>query len=144
MRTLTMPFRIVPSRRGAAFPAAPRPRRGFTIVEAIVAIVMLAAGVLALVSSSAVVLNQMTTGSQNTIASTVASHRLERLRSLNSCAAIVSGSAVSRGMNERWTVDNVGGGGGQPSRNVIYDLTYQAGRAQRTQRFITNIPCTLP
>jgi hypothetical protein len=41
-------------------------------------------------------------------------------------------------------VDNVGGGGGQPSRNVIYDLTYQAGRAQRTQRFITNIPCTLP
>jgi Tfp pilus assembly protein PilV len=141
MRTLTrLPF--APSRRTPAPRQPSRARRGFTIVEAIVSIVMLAAGVLALVSSSAVVLREMNAGSQNSVAAAVASQRLERLRSFDQCASIVNGSGSTRGMTESWTVAAVLGGGGQPSRTVTYTISYQAGRTMRQQQFVTNIPCT--
>lgn len=142
MRNLMrLPF-LAPSRRAPASAAASRARRGFTIVEAIVAIVMLAAGVLALVSSSAVVLREMTTGSQNAVAAAVASQRLELLRSYDLCTSIVSGTDTTRGMAEQWTVASVVASGGQPSQAVTYTISYQAGRGVRTQRFVTNIPCT--
>lgn len=142
MRTL-MRLPLAPSRRVPSTVPASRARRGFTIVEAIVSIVMLAAGVLALVSSSAVVLREMNTGSQNTVAAAVASQRLELLRSYDQCASIVAGSATTRGMTESWSVAAVAGGGGQPSRTVTYTVSYQAGRVMRQQQFVTNIPCFL-
>lgn len=142
MRTL-MRLPVAPSRRAPAPSPASREPRGFTIVEVIVAIMMLAAGVLALVSSSAVVLREMNTGSQNTIAAAVAARRLELLRSYDQCASIVNGSATTRGMTESWTVTAALGGGGQPSKTVTYKVGYQAGRVMREQQFVTNIPCAL-
>lgn len=141
MRTL-MRSPLLPSRRRPAGPAAPPARRGFTVVEAIVAIVMLAAGVLALVSSSVVVLNEMTVGSQNAIAASVAAQRLELLRSYNLCTMIVAGADTNRGMAESWEVTPVFAVGGQPSRTIQYTITYKAGRTTRDQKFTTNVPCT--
>jgi Tfp pilus assembly protein PilV len=132
---------LLPSHRRPAAPSAPRARSGFTVVEAIVAIVMLAAGVLALVSSSVVVLNEMTVGSQNAIAASVAAQRLELLRSYNSCALMVAGADTNRGMAESWEVTPVNAIGGQPSRTIQYTLTYKAGRTTRDQKFTTNVPC---
>lgn len=133
---------LLPSGRRPSAPAAPRARRGFTVVEAIVAIVMLAAGVLALASSSVVVLNEMTVGSQNAIAASVAAQRLELLRSYNLCTLIVAGTATNRGMAESWQVTPVFAVGGQPSRTIQYTITYKAGRTTRAQKFTTNVPCT--
>lgn len=133
---------LLSSGRRPSAPAAPRARRGFTVVEAIVAIVMLAAGVLALASSSVVVLNEMTVGSQNAIAASVAAQRLELLRSYNLCTLIVAGTGTNRGMAESWQVTPVFAVGGQPSRTIQYTITYKAGRTTRAQKFTTNVPCT--
>lgn len=132
--------RIVASRRTAAERA--RARRGFTIVEAIIAIVMLAAGVLALVSSSAVVMREMTTGGQRTVAAAIATHRMETLRGYNLCSKLVSDTARTRGMKEAWVNEGTATGGGQQSRRIKYRITYQAGRMQRTDSMTTFIPCT--
>lgn len=142
MRPVIRGFRLAPSRRARSMAPTARARRGFSIVEAIVAIVMLAAGVLALVSSSAVVLKEMTTGSRNTIAASVATQRLERLRSFDQCASITAGSAATAGMREWWTATAVSGTGGQPSRHIAYKLEYNTGRRLDTLEVVTSIPCT--
>lgn len=140
MRPLMRALPLAPSRRRAlSLPS--RARRGFTIVEAIVAIIMLAMGVLAMVSSSTVVLRQMTVASQQGVAATVTAERMESLRSYDLCSQIVSGSGTNRGMTESWTVVALTGIGGQNAVNVDYTVTYQAGKITKSQQFVTNIAC---
>jgi len=81
-------------------------RRGFTLVELVVSMVIITVGVLALVSTSAGVLQQMRSGHQSTLAATVAQSRMETIRSLQ-CASAASGSATTRGMNETWTISAI-------------------------------------
>lgn len=57
------------------------PRGGFTIIEVLIAVVVLGAGVLALASSSAVVSRIIGRGRTATISAQVAADQLERLRS---------------------------------------------------------------
>lgn len=118
-----------------------RPRRGFSIVEVIVAIMMLAIGVLALVSSSTVVIRQLTMSAQRTNASAIAAQRLERLRSVNLCANLAAGSATTWGMAERWIIAEVPRQFGQRSFNVDHRLIYTKGRGLDTLNTRTNIPC---
>lgn len=135
---------VAPSRRAArpvTTAAAMRPRRGFSIVEVIVAIMMLAIGVLALVSSSTVVIRQLTMSSQRTNASLIAAQRLERLRSVNLCGNLAAGSATTWGMAERWTIAEVPRLSGQRSFTVDHRLIYSKGRGLDTLYTKTNIPC---
>lgn len=89
MRTLTRSLRFAPSRRRRT--AAPdRARRGFSIVEAIIAIVMLAFGVLAMASSSAMTIREMRTASQRVKDASQAATYFEQLRAVDGCAAILS------------------------------------------------------
>ncbi len=84
-----------------------RPRRGFTLVELIVAMLMLTIGLLGLAGVGAVVLKQTRGGTYQTIAASIAQSRFEQLEG-DPCASIVSGSATVRGMSETWTVSALG------------------------------------
>lgn len=84
-----------------------RSRDGVTLVEILVAVVMLTVAVGGLLGSSAAVANQMGGGVRQTVAAGVAQARLDSLTSL-SCAQLAAGAATgnstTRGVKESWTV----------------------------------------
>lgn len=97
-------IRFAPARRRAAAPsAAPRARRGFSLVELIVAMLLLSVGVLGLAGVSAYAMRQSNTAQQRNAATLVAESRMEELRS-RACANITSGSATTNNLAETWTV----------------------------------------
>ena len=73
-----------------------RSQQGFTLVELLVAVVIFSVGLLALASSSAVMMRTLGESQSKTVAAAVAESRFERIRS-TACANRTSGSAVSRG-----------------------------------------------
>lgn len=144
MRPLTAGLLPRPSARAPRKVTDPRPvraRLGFSIVEVIVAIMMLAIGVLALVSSSTVVLRQLTTSSQRANATSVANQRLERLRNERLCASVVAGTGSTWGMAESWTVSEVVRNSGQRAITVRYNVVFPKGRGRDTLSVVTHIPC---
>jgi type IV pilus assembly protein PilV len=86
-------------------PLARRGRRGFTIVEVLVATLMLTVGVLGLAGVSALALRQTNSAERRNVAALVSQSRMERYRSLN-CAAIDAAlpySGTTRGVSEQVT-----------------------------------------
>ena len=125
-------------RRGAT--ARPRAlRRGVTIVEMVVAIVVLAIGIIGLAGTAAMVARQMTGGAQQTVAATVAQTRFERLASV-SCAALIatpSGTSTFRGITESWTV--IAGSNGTLRLDVT--LSYPTSRGPRSVSYASMRAC---
>lgn len=78
-------------------------RRGFSLIETLVAIVMIAVGVLALVSVSSAVTRQMTMGRTFSLATATGRARLERLQGV-ACGSLAAGSAGDNLVWERWSV----------------------------------------
>ena len=99
--------------------AALRARGGFTIIELVVAIIIITVGVLALATGSAGVAKQMRAGNQSSLAAVIAQSRMETIRSLG-CSSLANGSATTRGMTEKWTVTWVS----SRSRAVTESVTY--------------------
>ena len=112
-----------------------RSRRGFTLVELIVAIIILVIGVLGLASASAYVMRQIAGSSLQNRAAALAQSRFERLRS-QSCASLTSGSAVTSGITERWTVTML-----NRSARLVDVLTWSENRRTRSMTFTTLRPC---
>lgn len=117
--------------------------RGCTLVEVLVALVLLSLGILG-VSMSAVLVSRMVgDGSRLTLAATIATGRLEQLRAMP-CASATSGTAITRGVEERWSVAAMGAGLSalEVQLSVTYPLRTQSGAAPtRTQRFRGAIHC---
>ena len=88
--------------RAAGMPA--RDRRGFTLVELIVAIMILVVGLLALAGTSALITRQMGTGARTAMAATVSQARLDMLSSLDCTTLAASGTSSARGVSESWIV----------------------------------------
>ena len=82
-------------------------RNGFTLVELIVAMLMLTIGLLGLAGVGAVVLKQMKGGTYQTIAASIAQSRFEQMEG-DACATILGGTATVRGMTETWSVTALG------------------------------------
>lgn len=114
--------------------------RGFTIVEVLVAVLVLGIGITALVGSSALVTRQIGRGRILTIATEVANQRLENLRLLarpyNGAAACTRAGFASstapdtvRSVIESWQVFGSGN-----SRTVKVAVSYprQGGRSYDT------------
>jgi len=85
--------------------------RGFTLVEVLMAIIVLGVGVTALVGSSAMVSRMVGRGKSETVAAEVASRRIEYLRALAYAStprcthgSFVNGNAPTDGTTEKWTV----------------------------------------
>ena len=135
--------RIHPDAAAAPNGATPRPsdRGGFTIIEVIVAILILSIGVLALAGTAAVVTKQMASGTRQTVASTIAQARFDSLASVQ-CANLAAGGATTTGTNTRrngqvtetWTVTD-----GNDVKNIV-DKVYVYG-LKDTLTYTSIIPC---
>lgn len=112
-------------------------RAGFTIVELIVAMLMLTIGLLGLAGVGAVVLKQMKGGTYQTIAASIAQSRFEQLEG-DPCASITSGSATVRGMAETWTVTDLG-----LRAKTVYDtVAFESSTGTRKVGIHTVVACT--
>jgi prepilin-type N-terminal cleavage/methylation domain-containing protein len=87
------------ARRGAH---VPRRRRGFTIVEVIAAVVVLAVGVLGLAGTAAMVTRLLGQGDRQTDAAVMAQKRFEQLRATR--CPVAGGLTTASGATEQWTV----------------------------------------
>lgn len=120
-------------------------RSGFTLMELIVAIVILSIGILGLAASSGIVMRMIGGGTHQTVAANVAQARFESLRSL-SCGRISGGSASSRNVQETWSVTPVGPVAAPRAMDVRLSVTYQVllrrgASTTRTQAFRSEILC---
>jgi prepilin-type N-terminal cleavage/methylation domain-containing protein len=115
-------------------------RRGFTIVEVIVAIMILAIGVLGLAATSGVVTRQLGRGNLQTIASTVAQSRFDSLASVP-CANLAptsgvnqTGTANTRGIRESWVISD------SNDMKAIVDTIRFTGRTNALV-YVSLLPC---
>jgi type IV pilus modification protein PilV len=115
-------------------------RDGFTLVEVMVAIVILAVGILGLAATASVVTKQMTGAVHQSVAANVAYSRMEHIRS-SDCMVMkdsTSGSAVTRNVSERWAIAIA------PTKQalLVYDtITYKMRGTNRIQVFHSEFPC---
>jgi prepilin-type N-terminal cleavage/methylation domain-containing protein len=115
-------------------------RRGFTVVEVIAAIGILAVGVLGLAASSALVSRLLGEGDQRTTAAMVAQRRFERMRATR-CASLASGGASAGGITEQWTVVRTVGAPALNLREVTDSVTYGVRAGTRGHSFRSIIEC---
>ena len=109
--------------------------RGFTIIEAMVAIVVFGVGVLGLAGSAAVMTRQMSSGNRLARANMIARSRVEQFSAQN-CTALSSGTATASGFSEQWTVTAM-----TRSVKVVEKVTYAGARGSRSKTFVTMLPC---
>lgn len=117
--------------------SCPGTRAGFTLVELIVAMLMLTIGLLGLAGVGAVVLKQMKGGTHQTIAASIAQSRFEQFEG-DPCSSIVGGTATVRGMQESWTVAAVG----LRAKTIRDTVTFAASNGTRKVGIHTVVACT--
>ena len=125
--------------------AAVHGRSGFTVMELLVAIVILSIGLLGLAATSGIVMRMIGGGGHQTVAANVALARFEQMRGL-SCGRITGGSAMSRNVQESWSVTPVGPVAAPRAMDVRLTITYQTnmrlgGSSSRTQTYRSQIVC---
>jgi len=106
------------SRRRVAAAAHPRGRRGVTLIELMVAMIVLSVALLGLAGVSGAVTRQLAGGGLQTLAATMAQSRLDSLSSIAPCTSIVAAGGTVTGNNtyrrvrESWVI--------RDGNNVIY------------------------
>jgi prepilin-type N-terminal cleavage/methylation domain-containing protein len=119
-------------------------RAGFTIIEVMIAIVVLGVGVMALVGSSAMVTRMIGAGRTSTEVVEIANSRVEHLRraaysTSPPCthAQFVGGDTTGTGYTEKWTITTQAN-----SISVITDsVVYRTTRGARPFVLTTSILC---
>jgi len=109
--------------------------RGFTLVEAMVAIMVFAVGVLGLAGSAAVMTRQMSSGNRLARATIIARSRVEQFTAQD-CTKLASGSASVSGYSEQWLVIPV-----TRAVRVVEQVTFGGERGSRTRTYVTLLPC---
>ncbi len=105
-------------------------RDGFTIIELVVAIMILVVGVLGLAGTAGMVSRMVGGAAQQTVAASIASSRFETLRSVP-CTQTTTGTATLRKMNEKRVVQQ--DAGNRKLYNISDEITYTAagGRSRK-------------
>lgn len=119
-------------------------RRGMTLIEILIALVVLAVGILALASTSAMTTRMIGRGKVETRAALAASRRMEELRlaahgSTPRCSApsfASGGPIVSGAMTESWQVPATG-----KIRRVRVTVSYLTVRGIRSAELETAVQC---
>jgi type II secretion system protein I len=110
-------------------------QRGYTILELLVAIMIFSIGLLAMAGTASLIMATLTGSRTRSVAAAVAESRFDRLRS-QSCAAHASGSAVTRGVREDWSVQPLA-----RADDVTVVITMNTHHRTRTQAFRSYIQC---
>jgi type II secretory pathway pseudopilin PulG len=126
------------------------PRSGFTIVETLVAIIVLSFGVLALASSVGGITRMMSNGQRKTRATSIATSVLDSLRnkaysSIPKCTGLVNGSTTGTllygdNYTTTWTVASTNSG---TSRQIVVRVAYRVGTRAAGDTLVATInpPC---
>jgi prepilin-type N-terminal cleavage/methylation domain-containing protein len=122
-----------------------RSEAGFTLIEVLIAVMVLGVGITALVGSSAMVTRMISRGQMSTRAAQVAQQRLERLRLLAysttphcTSGQFANGNATNNPLrvNESWTIS------GGTLRSISVTVTYGAARGKTVSNTLTtSITC---
>lgn len=115
--------------------------RGFTIIEVLIAVLILTVGLLGLASTAAVVSRMVAQGDRFTEASNLASRQFETFRSQwtgTDCAGAADGSSSASGFTVQWRVVSIANG---RARDVTVVVTSPTGRGNRTDTFSQTIVC---
>src|SRR5690349_5747606 len=109
---------------------------GFTLVEVLVAIVLVTIGVLATAATSALVVRESDEGRTLALVIAVAANRLEELRS-RGCVSENGQGAGPRGLTERWSSGIIA-----PSiRDLRDSVTYSVAGAPHVIVLVSRVPC---
>jgi prepilin-type N-terminal cleavage/methylation domain-containing protein len=109
--------------------------RGFSLIEVMVAMVILAVGVLGLAASTTAITRMTGEGGRSGGAAAAAATVIEELRN-TPCAALTAGSRVSGKYTLRWTIQTSG-----LLRTIAVQVSYAGGRTGRTATFTTYRSC---
>jgi type IV pilus assembly protein PilV len=110
-------------------------QNGFTIVEVLVAVIVLSVGILALASTAAVITRQVRSARQQTVAAAAAQSRFDRLHAVT-CTGITSSTASGGGLTEHWIVTNA-----TRVKSVTDTVKWTDRGVQKTQVYRSLIPC---
>lgn len=110
--------------------------RGFSLVEVVVAILILTVGVLGLAASAGTITRLTAEGGRAGGAAAVAEARFEVLRA-TPCASLASGSATSGKFTETWRITATT----TLLRTVFVTVSYNTGRGTRNLTFTSQISC---
>lgn len=112
---------------------------GFTVIEVMIAIVILVFGVLAIMSTSMLISRSLGTANRTATAMTYAQEQLETLKGLG-CAGATSGNAVQEGIyTMRWAVASVNAG---REARIVLETRYPRQPGQmRADTVETSILC---
>jgi prepilin-type N-terminal cleavage/methylation domain-containing protein len=121
-----------------------RNESGFTLVEVLMAVIVLSIGVTALVGSSAMVTRMVGRGRSETLAAQAATQRMDSLRVLaystaTHCTAgafASGGPTTTNGIRERWIVSIAG-----KVASVSDTVTHRVARGTHTDILTARIEC---
>ena len=109
---------------------------GFTLVEVIIAIIILSVGLLGLASTAGLVTRMIGQGQRYSEAAWMASQRFETLRS-QTCESMSRGSASAGQFSSSWTVTPVG----TVVNRITVEVTSPTGVGTRIDTFATSVAC---
>jgi prepilin-type N-terminal cleavage/methylation domain-containing protein len=123
--------------------------KGFTLLEVMIAVIVLGLGITALAGGSMLVTRQVGRGKVVTVATQLASQKMDSLRMLaarvdgggNRCTHagfVTGGPSTVRGVTLNWSVAN---GGVPRTRNVAVSATYSTIRGTKTIALNTQVGC---
>lgn len=123
--------------------------KGFTLLEVMVAVIILGLGITALAGGSMLVTRQVGRGKVVTVATQLASQKMDSLRMLaarvdgggNRCTHagfVTGGPSTVRGITLNWSVAN---SAAPRTRNVAVSATYSTIRGTKTIALNTQVGC---
>jgi Tfp pilus assembly protein PilV len=110
---------------------------GFTIVEVLIAMLVLTVGLLGLASTAGYVTRMVGQGNRFTEAATLANREFEILRA-GGCSAMTNGSRTSGQFSVSWTVTSVSSG---KANQIQVTVTSPTGSGTRTDTFTSTVLC---
>lgn len=109
-------------------------RRGYTLIEIIVAVLVFTVGGLALASGGAVIVRAMALNGSRENATRLATSRLEKIRS--SCESAANGADSAGGVRLRWNVVDK-----SSSVTVVATVSYPTPSGIHTETFHASFAC---